>query len=486
VCRADIPPISTPGRHNSVALRLRRRLWAGGLGVACCLATFVIGNQFVPESQAVTRRILGHDFMAFYTAGSFVRQGRYRDLYNLKEVEAFQRQLAQRHQLEIGPSFGPWWNPPFYAWVFAPLAAMPYPQALGLWTAISVLCALASLALLACMLAQRGPPVQASAQEAYEQRLCREDFPAASWKAWALVPLLVVVSDPLVRALSHGQNSCVSLCIFVAGVWAWRKQRGLLAGLILGLLFYKPQLGAIVAAILVLSLGWRALLGLALTGGALAAVTVLTMPGAAQDFVYRLPVNLHFMQIEQPYLWQRHVTLKAFWRLLIQGQAAGPHWLSVRVLSLVGASMLCGLLLVIVVRSRRAAAAKSATALDQVIATATVAMPLMMPFYFDYDLLLLAVPAVLLARNLRTQLHQGGPNMELSPVDRWLLGLWALLFVVMYVNPGLGQYTRVNLGVLLLTAVCLLLMLRRWPSAPVNRLVPDAHIEAPASCAPRS
>ncbi len=92
--------------------------------------TFVIGNFFVPENKAVTRRMLGHDFLAFYFAGTCARTGHYERLYDLEYTKKFERTTGLGANLELGDSFGPWWNPPFAAWLFAPFAALPYPKAL--------------------------------------------------------------------------------------------------------------------------------------------------------------------------------------------------------------------------------------------------------------------------------------------------------------------------------------------------------------------
>src|SRR6185369_7186578 len=100
----------------------------------------------------LTGGMVGHDFLAFYTAGSFVSEGRTHDLYDLEKVKIFQHDLARHEQLEIGESFGPFWNPPFYAWVFAPLARLPYRTALLTWEIINVACLFPAILLLARML----------------------------------------------------------------------------------------------------------------------------------------------------------------------------------------------------------------------------------------------------------------------------------------------------------------------------------------------
>jgi hypothetical protein len=462
--------------------------------VALALATFVVGNQFVGADRSVTTDMIGHDFLAFYTAGHFVGNGRAGDLYNLEAVKAFQHDLAKKEGLQIGPSFGPWWNPPFYAWPFVPLARLPYFTALRIWQAIALCCAAASIAILCWMLVARLRRVPLSAETAYELRLCREDFPASSWKVWALVPLLVAASSPFIQALSHGQNTFTSLLIVTLTVAAWRGRRALLAGLVGGLLFYKPQLGAIVAAVMVFDLGWRALAGLAATGTALLAVTLFTLPGSLHDYQALLPANLHTMQIENAYLWERHVTLKAFWRLLMQGREAGGPLLAVTALTWTCVALAGAWLFLAAVRSRRDCATGQAGAptadrraarTDALIAATIATGPLLMPFHFDYDLLLLAVPAVLTARHVRLQLHRDAQAAALTTIDRWLLGVWSLLYLWMFVNAGTGMHSHVNVTVVLLGCVAALLGVRlfrsgRQAARQIASLPPMAHPRAVA------
>ena len=100
--------------------RLRRRLWQGATALALFIATLSIGNFFIPAERALDRHVLGQDFLAFYTAGTFAREkAGSDDLYNLDVVRDFQHQVARDSQLELGDAFGPFWNPPFYAWIFA-------------------------------------------------------------------------------------------------------------------------------------------------------------------------------------------------------------------------------------------------------------------------------------------------------------------------------------------------------------------------------
>ncbi len=466
---------------------LRKRLWQGGTGMFVLIATLVIGNYFSPPEKSVTSKEVGHDFLAFYTAGTFLRTGRSAELYDLGAVREFQHALAAREGLIIGKSFGPWWNPPFYALAFAPLSALPYSKAATVWRWINVGCLAAAIVLLCRMLVARSAG-GLSAGEAYELRLTRQDTPASDWRDWGLVPLLIVVSSPFLQAISHGQNTFTSLLIVVATAAAWRARRGVLAGLLGGLLFYKPQLAAVVALVMVCDMGWAALAGLAMTGVALLAVNVVALPGTLADYSHRLAANVHYMQVENMYLWERHVTLKAFWRLLLQGREAGEAIGRVMMLTWVTAATLgAGLVIAAVVARVRegrvlrergsAPGARLPQATDRLIAATVAVMPLMMPFYFDYDLLLLALPAVLFAREIRMRGH-GSEARLMTGVEKVVTGGWIVLFLGLLVNAHVGLLTHVNGAVPLLSVIAGLLVWRVGVGVRVSGVVIKAETES--------
>jgi hypothetical protein len=96
------------------------------------------------------------------------------------------------------------------------------------------------------------------------------------------------------------------------------------------------------------------------------------------------------------------------------------------------------------------------TRASRLIAATLVAMPLLMPFYFDYDLLLLSVAAVLFAGEIVAQ------QRELSDDDRWLVRAWVVLFVIMFFNASVSGMIRVHLAVIALSVVALLHIRRAW------------------------
>jgi hypothetical protein len=380
---------------------LTTTLWRRGGLVAAFLLTIIVGNNFVPINRAVTWDMLGHDFLALYYGGNCALTGHYEQLYDLPATKAFEYRIGHAAGLSLGKSFGPWWNPPFAAWMFAPFAALPYLTALRVWWTVSTVCLAASMVLLCLML--RG-----------------------SWKTRLLIPLLMLTSMPCIQAFCHGQNTLVSLLFLTVTVWFWRTDRPLLAGAVCGLLIYKPQLGAAIALVLCLTEGRRAMLGVCLTGTALVLVNVFTMPGTLHEFVYHMPMNLHWIQEQNPYRWERHVTLKAFWRLVFQGDAVGPTAVATRVLwCLSEIALIAGLGPLLI---RTMTRNRSFSQRDQLIAATISAMPLLMPFYFDYDLLLLSVGIVVYAAD--RQNRRAGELVE-NWEDRWLVRVWMLVFLIL-------------------------------------------------------
>jgi hypothetical protein len=397
-----------------------------------------------------------------------VREGRLPELYDLNAVESFEMEMVKQQGLELGPGFGPWWNPPFAAWAFVPLAGMPYAIAVRVWMGISLLALVAAIVLMCRML------IVARVSNPCERRddLTDPGFPQAlsatctgwkpvprgtDWHTWGLIPLLVLISTPFIQAVSHGLNTLISLMLLSIVVTLWRAERALLAGFVCGLMFYKPQLSAIVAGILALDLGRRACLGVGISGVCLLLLTVLTMPGALQDWLTRMPENLRWFQEQQHYAWERHATFKGFWRLLVQGHELGPSEQIVTMLSvlcMLGVGI--GLLMTAIrVHRTRREQTDAADGRDRLIAATFASMPLLMPFYFDYDLLLLAIPATLFG----AQMWRDGFRTR---VDHAILWAWAILFLSMIVNPVVGKHAHVNLNVPVLCVLSVLLIRRAW------------------------
>jgi hypothetical protein len=437
--------LPTTPQSKSKKRSLRSNLWRGGGFVAIFYFTMICVNPFLSKQKAVTKDMLGLDFLVFYYGGTCARTGHFENLFDLARTKAFEFATAHANNLTLGPGFGPWWNPPLAAWLFAPLSAYPFFTALDIWWAISIVCLAVSLFLMCQMI-------------------------PGGWKNQLLVPLLILTTMPCFQAFCHAQNTYFSLLLLTSTVVLWRSGQSLLAGLVCGLLFYKPQLGALIAVALCISQGRRAMLGIALTGCALVWINVLTMPGTLHAMLYLMPANLRWFQEMNRYRWERHCTFKAFWRLAFQGWATGPTATSVKCIWILCETALLVPLGVLAFKTFRQRG--NASQRDRLIAATIASMPLVMPFYFDYDLLLLSLSVVVYAAD---RLRAPAPTSGLGPEDRWIVRAWVVFYLVGQIAKILA-WTRINPAVPIL-AVAAAFLIRRGlrPSAEVRVLAPPAN-----------
>jgi hypothetical protein len=432
-----------------------RFLWKGVSVVVLLFVTAtVLAPLIVPaDEHPDPPQAMGGDFLVAYSAGTLACEGRFAELHDPDAVMSRIRAIAAANGLPTGGgNVGPWLNPPFFLWPFMAMTTLPYKVALCLWWAITVACIAGAALLLGRMLQPTEPA---------RRLLLTMDSPATRWPVWALVPVLTLISMPAVQTLTHGQSSAVSLLLLALTVTLWRARRAFWAGAVLGMLFYKPQLGMVVAAVMVLDLGRRAFLGLLTTGALLAGLCAIFMREELALYLRHLPTATALMQSEGVFPWHRHATFTAFWRLLLQGRGAGA---TAPLVAALGAAMSVAMvvpLLMGLARHRRPALllprgdlAAIATRRDRVIAATVSSMPLVMPYYMDYDLLLLAVPAVLFAREL---LHARGVP---SRGDAWARRAWVAAFVWLYPSAGFAATFGVNLNVPLLATVAAMLVIR--------------------------
>jgi hypothetical protein len=194
---------------------------------------------------------LGTDHVQYYVVGRLVAEGHAEQVYD-------QGVMSARQAEEGGPAWKGWLPfryPPFYAVCFSLTSRLPYEASWALWTAASLLALVAA----GWALGVR---------------------PLGLWLGWALCFF------PVFAAVSYGQNSLLSLALLALTFALLRRARPVAAGLVAGLLLYKPQLllGVGVVWLLDRRRGWPALLGLAATGAVLAGLTFWLMPEAVEAY----------------------------------------------------------------------------------------------------------------------------------------------------------------------------------------------------------
>ncbi len=173
--------------------------------------------------------LLMPDLLAHLTGGSLVRTGQVAQLYDIDAQRAAARAIVAHDGTHL------FLSPPFVAWLYAPLSMLSYRAALGVWTAVL----LTQLAVAAALLSQ-----WASAWSPAQQRLAL---------------LVALASAPTLDLFGSGQDTGLSLCLWIAGASLTARRKNAAAGLVWGLGWFKPQLFLIVPAMLVARRRWRVL-----------------------------------------------------------------------------------------------------------------------------------------------------------------------------------------------------------------------------------
>ena len=219
-------------------------------------------------------RPLGTDFSSFYSAGTYVLEGNAQAPYDLARQHA-------REQAIFGAAtpFYSWFYPPFFLFITAVLALLPYGAALVAWQVVTlVLYLLAIRAIISPSPRLRGEGRDEGASPRGSE----------SWTA-----LLLAVAFPAVLVnLGHGQNGFLTAAL-LGGALAILDRRPIVAGLLFGLLAYKPQFGLMIPLALAAGGYWRSFAAAVATIAFLAvAATIAFGPDVWRAFFD----STHFMR----------------------------------------------------------------------------------------------------------------------------------------------------------------------------------------------
>jgi hypothetical protein len=323
-------------------------------------------------------RPLGTDFSNVYAAGMAALSGH--------PAAPFDILLQQRQEQALfgaaTPLYG-WHYPPFFLLVATLLALLPYLPALIVWQ-------LGTLGLYLWSLVA----------------LTR----ASTWPHWARIRILLLPALGFTAVyvnLTHGNNGFLTAALFAGGLGLLDK-RPLLAGLLLGLLAYKPQYAMLIPLVLIATARWRALGAFILTIFALGLLVTGLFGWAVWPAFLAGTEFTRTVVLEQGSTgFQKMQSVFAAIRLL-----GGPVWGAYSAQTGVAALAVTGLVQI----WRRPHASFSDKA-----ASLCLAALLVTPYSLDYDLMVLA-PALLL---LATQ----GKCRGFRPFEITLLiFLWGLPF----------------------------------------------------------
>ncbi|MGA8498332.1 MAG: glycosyltransferase family 87 protein [Xanthobacteraceae bacterium] len=237
-------------------------------------------------------RPIGTDFSNVYAAGTYVLEGNFQAPFD--SVQQFAR---ERSIFGEATQFYGWHYPPYFLFVAAALAWMPYGLALFVWQAVTL--GLYLLAIRAILSSFRGAPTGPARSGRPDDRLSANPESITTglqgqapttgfWRRWLLIPdsryaasgmtadwLLLALAFPAVLInVGHGHNGFLTAALLGGGLVSLDR-RPLVAGILFGLMAYKPQFGLMIPIALATGGYWRSFIAAAATAVLLTLVTTL-------------------------------------------------------------------------------------------------------------------------------------------------------------------------------------------------------------------
>lgn len=382
------------------SLLTARRLRAHGLILALCLWSVYLWNMSAPGLRDRAANLKGTDFLHFYTLGQLALAHRGADLYDMRAQAEL---AAQRVPAAAGIRYLPLY-PPQVSIFFAPFARLSYPWALALWLTVSSL-----LYGVCCYFLWRACP---------------------DLRTYGSTVLILALAYPAFwHLIAWGQTSALALICFTLAFFALRSQREFLAGLALGCLILKPQLGVAAAIVFLLPLRWKLMAGALISAAAELTVAWLYYGPAPLRGWLRVLLDVRkVLPLLEPRLYQTHC-LRTFWTMLLP-------WPS--------ASLAAYLISAILVSALTIACWRGNVSLSLRFSALLLASVLLAPHLTVYDLVILAPAFLLLSDWIVAQ-----PNRPATPHLKLLL---YLAFVVPLLGP-LARWTHVQLSVPVMAAL---------------------------------
>ncbi|MHB8286541.1 MAG: glycosyltransferase family 87 protein [Caulobacteraceae bacterium] len=302
---------------------------------------------------------VGGDFIIFWSTSRLTLQGHALFAFDPHLLLAAERSAVAgvRAGLE-------WCYPPTYQLLIAPLAFMPFGLAYGVFIAVTLAAFLAMIRSVS-------------------------DYP--------LAPLLACALPETFTNGWQGQNGFLTAALLGFGLTQLDK-RPWVAGVALGLLVYKPQFGVLLPLLLIGTGRWKATAGAALSaGGFIAAATLVFGVGQWALFFHTLPsVSAALASGELPWAKIPTFFVAMLWLHMPKGLAYGVQ------LTIAAA---------VAIITLRAWGRPGP--LELKAALAVLAAFLVLPYAFNYDLVLLAVPIAATAEYARRHALPAGTKSAL-------------------------------------------------------------------------
>jgi len=255
-------------RDGSWLTRSRLRLWASGVLIAAA-AGLVFLFATAHGLNDYKGRPLGTDFSNIYVAGTLALEGHPEAPYDPSAQHARAQALFGAET----PAYR-WHYPPFFHFVAAVLATMPYLVSLAVWQGVTFLLYLLAIRSILgsspCPESTRAATAYGSTTDGADGRGGGRDGGASRLlpRHQAIVFLLALAFPAVFVNVGHGHNGLLTAAL-IGFALVLLDRRPIAAGILFGLLAYKPQFGLMIPLVLLATGRWRTIFAAAATGVAM-------------------------------------------------------------------------------------------------------------------------------------------------------------------------------------------------------------------------
>lgn len=351
---------------------------------------------------------LGTDFLAYYTGSQLALDGKAETAYDYPKFRETQTDIMGT----VPPSLY-WLYPPTYFLFILPLALFPYITA---WIGWLFLTGVGYCAII------------------------KKIFPDT-------LTLIITLAFPgTLQNILQGQNGFLS-AFLIGGGLLLLPSRPLAAGILLGMMTYKPHLSLLLPVALIANRQWLALSGFLVGSLGLISASVVTFgPDIWVVYMKHLLYAAHVLQSGVAPLYKAPTTY-AFAVLL------GADLMVARVLQAFVSLSVLGATIWLWSRPSTSSYVKAAGLV--------VGCLLFSPSSYDYDLAILAIPIAFMAKNISLD----GSSIS----EKWFL---VIVWVFPLVYPAIAAALKIQLGPLVL-GIFFYLILRKATRKPNAKATPS-------------
>ena len=378
----------------------RNRLALYSLLFLLIYSTFVVALLLTDsQSESKSKSPIGIDFAVYYTTGQMVISGDIDHIYDVPRHHAVLEKVLGRET----PFLLSWVYPPTYLLAIVPFSFLPFYVALILWNLTTLL--------------------------------------LAGWAIYLLVPgkrnlsLLIFGFPGVLMNLRWGQNGFLNTALLGFGLY-FSEKSALLSGLMFGLLTYKPQIALFPLLILLITKKWR-IFAWSIFFSLLTALISCLIFGI-ESWVQFVQSFSHSTAVLLEEKWRNFTAIQPSLYTVFRMNGLGEKT-SYLILGLIGVVFL--LITWWTFRQNNRLSLRGSVFVLGIFLT--------MPYYIQYDLMILSIPLILLSYDC---LENGYHVVELFI----LFALWMMPLI----NWPIVYFTGVQISPIVLLIVMAMTILR--------------------------